>query len=244
MFMLSLALLQSPAAPMAFAANDDEPTDLEESDADKGGKKHKTTSTSAKKDAQVREIVRGFYAKANVGGALWVLPPFSQSISSGTLVMLGVGDDFVDSEHLSMAWEVGLAQGLHNGIDNDGDNVADGCLSGGACTEGDLRTYTLQANYEISTYVTRRVGIGARVGGGVMYSPLLMNRDYFNQNVLPMYGGQASLQGSPVPMAFGGPTIEYYTKLSHFSVGVDVDAAYYIGWSLAINASGALKYTF
>lgn len=240
MFMLSLALLQSPAAPVAYASDDDESSDLEESDADKGKKR----KTSSKKQQQVREIVRGFYAKTNVGGALWILPPFSQSISSGTLVSLGIGQDFVDNERSSMAWELSLAQGLHNGIDNDGDGVSDGCFSGGACTEGDLRTYTVQLNYEISTYLTRRFGLGARVGGGAMYSPLLMDSDFYTNNVLPAYGGQPGLANGFAPMVFGGPTIEYYTKLSHFSVGVDVDAAYYIGWSLAINAAGTLKYTF
>ena len=43
---------------------------------------------------------------------------------------------------------------------------------------------------------------------------------------------------------FAGPTFEYYTKLSHFSVGVDVDVVYGIGWDLGLNATGALKYTF
>lgn len=248
MFMLSLALLQSPAASVAFASDDDESSDLEESDEDKGKKR----KSSSKKQTQVREITRGFYAKTDVGVAFFVLPPFSQSISSGTLVSLSLGQDFVDNERSSMAWEVALSQGLHNGIDVDNQEitVVDGCvnpedLSGrGACTEGDLRTYTLQLNYEASTYLTRRVGIGLRVGGGVMYSPLLMDSAYYTDTVLPEYQGQAGIANAIVPMVFGGPTLEYYTKLSHFSVGIDVDAAYYIGWSLAVNAAGTLKYTF
>lgn len=240
MFMLSLALLQSPAASVAFASDDDESSDLEESEEDKG-KKRKSTS---KKQTQVREITRGFYAKADVGVAAFVLPPFSQSISSGTLVSLSLGQDFVDTERLSMAWEVALAQGLHNGIETQVEFVPDGCLTGGACTEGDLRTYTLQLNYEVSTYVTRRVGVGLRAGGGLMYSPLLMDSEYYATTVVPLYGGQAGISNAFVPMVFGGPTLEYYTKLSHFSVGIDVDAAYYIGWSLAVNAAGTLKYTF
>jgi hypothetical protein len=42
----------------------------------------------------------------------------------------------------------------------------------------------------------------------------------------------------------GGPTFEYYTKLSHFSAGIDVDVFYAIGFDLGLNATGNLKYTF
>ena len=150
MFMLSLALLQSPA-PVYAASVDDEPSDLEESDQDKG----KKSKSSSKKAQQVREIVRGVYAKANAGVAAYLLPPFSQSVSSGTLVSLGIGQDFVDNERSSMAWEIDLVQGLHNGVDYQTQAQA-GCGSGAPCTEGDLRTYALTVNYEYSAYVTRR----------------------------------------------------------------------------------------
>lgn len=239
MFMLSLALLQSPVSAYA-ASDDDEPTDLEESDADKGRKSKKSSS---KKQQAVREIVRGVYAKANAGVAAYVLPPFSAAVSSGTLVSLSIGQDFVDNERSSMAWEIGLVQGLHNGADFYTQGQA-GCGVNAPCTEGDLRTYALTVNYEYSAYVTRRVGIGARIGGGVMYSPLLMNPEFYATDVLPVFGGDPGLHNSPKPIVFAGPTIEYYTKLSHFSLGLDVDVSYGIGWSLAVNASGALKYTF
>ena len=38
--------------------------------------------------------------------------------------------------------------------------------------------------------------------------------------------------------------IEYYTKLSHFSVGADIDVLYMLGLDLALNPTGYLKYTF
>ena len=213
MFMLSLALLQSPV-PAYASSDDDEPTDLEESDADKGRKSHK----SSKKQQAVREIVRGFYAMANAGVAAYVLPPFSQAVSSGTLVSLGVGQDFVDNERSSMAWEIDLQQGLHNGADFYTQSQA-GCGVGAPCTEGDLRTYALTLNYEYSAYVSRRLGLGVRVGGGVLYSPLLMNPTFYQSDVLTEFGGDPGLHNSPKPVVFGGPTIEYYTKLSHFSIG-------------------------
>jgi hypothetical protein len=41
-----------------------------------------------------------------------------------------------------------------------------------------------------------------------------------------------------------GPTIEYYTKLSHFSVGMDLDVTYVLNFDLGISPLGYLKYTF
>ncbi len=242
MFMLSLALLQSPV--VAFAADDDEDSYLEEGDEDKG----KKSKSKSKKETQVREIVRGPYAKANAGVAAFLLPPWSGAVSAGTLVSLAGGYDFVDNERSSMAFEVALAQGLHNGLawecQADPDTIS-GCPAGlYPLTEGDLRTYTGMVNFEYSAYLSRRLGIGARLGGGVMWSPLLMDKDFYNSDVVPAYGGDPGLHNSIVPMVFGGPTFEYYTKLSHFSLGVDIDVAYYIGWSLAVNGSGSLKYTF
>ena len=63
-------------------------------------------------------------------------------------------------------------------------------------------------------------------------------------DIVDQIGGDPGMQNSPKPVVFGGPTFEYYTKLSHFSVGVDVDVFYGIGWDLGLNGSGALKYTF
>ena len=46
------------------------------------------------------------------------------------------------------------------------------------------------------------------------------------------------------PVVIGGPTIEYYTKLSHFSVGADIDATYAVGFDLGLSATATIKYTF
>ena len=41
--------------------------------------------------------------------------------------------------------------------------------------------------------------------------------------VFPAFGNSLPVHQSPHPVFFGGPTVEYYTKLSHFSVGLDAD---------------------
>ena len=45
-------------------------------------------------------------------------------------------------------------------------------------------------------------------------------------------------------MVLGGPAFEYYSKLAHFSVGLDADIFYAIGFDLGANAIGYMKYTF
>lgn len=234
---LALALMAALVVPTVAHAQDDEGYTEEEEGG--GGKKKRGQAPG-----QVREIARGFYAKTNVGAAAY-LGGFSQFVNAGTFVGVAVGQDFVDNEKQSMAWEIALQQGLHNGMDIFTQDALAGC-GAAPCTQGDLRTYTLAANYEFSYYVTRRVGIGARVGAGVLYSPLFIHEAAYEEQVVNGIAGGENLSwhNSPKPVVFGGPTVEYYTKLSHFSVGLDVDVFYGIGWDMGLNASGALKYTF
>jgi hypothetical protein len=243
---LSASLLSSPLIiSSAFAQDEDEGDFLDESSTKE--KKLSRAAKAAQDDAgTIREINRGFYGKASAGVSAYLLN-FSRSVDAGTNVTLAVGQDFVDTEKQSMAWEVAIGQGVHNGAAWY-EQAAYGCQTLGTgsepCTEGDLRTYTVQANYEISFYPVRRFGIGARVGAGVLYSPLLIEPTAYGDEVLDEYGGDPGLHNSPKPIVFAGPTFEYYTKLSHFSIGVDIDIMYGIGWDLALNGTGSLKYTF
>ena len=195
-------------------------------------------------EREVREITRGTYAKSNVGGALYV-GPRSKYIRPGTSLGLAFGKDFVDQERTSMAWEVFFNQGIHNGTYYDS-QAADGCVSTNTCTQGDMRTYTVGALFEWSTYPVRRFGIGVRGGGGLLLSPLLMDPTYWQEQVVNgAFGGyDPGIHSTPHPVVMGGPTFEYYTKLAHFSAGADVDAFYALGFDIGISITGALKYTF
>ncbi|MDP2312109.1 MAG: adventurous gliding motility protein CglE [Pseudomonadota bacterium] len=243
---LSASLLSSPLFVSAAYAQDEEEEDFLEEGSDSKKKKSKSSGGGVEDAGAIREINRGFYAKASAGVNSYLLN-FSRSVNAGTNVTLAIGQDFVDTEKQSMAWEVGIGQGVHNGAAWY-EQAAYGCYTLGTgsepCTEGDLRTYTLQANYEISFYPVRRIGIGARVGAGVLYSPLLIEPNAYIEDVVDEFGADPGLHNSPKPIVFAGPTFEYYTKLSHFSIGVDVDIVYGIGWDLGLNGTGSLKYTF
>lgn len=191
---------------------------------------------------QVREIARGYYLKSDIGSTIYLLT-YSGLLSGVMTVDLAVGSDFIDNEKNSVSWEVIFSQSLLNGPKWD---VQPTVLPSNQFIQGDLHTFSGLAAVEASVYPTRRFGVGGRVGGGVMVAPLLINPDEYNTTVATAWGGVLSpVHGSPMPVIMGGPTIEYYTKLSHFSVGLDVDAQYVIGLNdLGIVPKGYMKYTF
>lgn len=238
--LLRLSLLGMISVGSALAQD---PTDLDSTDEKKG------SAADRARSGPVREINRGLFMKANVGGAFF-LGSLSSALSAGTSTSVSVGQDFLDRERTSMAWEFAVQQGVHQGAD-----YLTQAQAGGPFIQGDSRTYTIAALLEWNTYPARRWGVGARAGAGVMIAPLLMQKDYYGTGTAPPGLGRTILQewglaadpgyhNSPHPTLIGGPNIEYYTKLSHFSVGLDVDVFYAIGFDLGASATGNMKYTF
>ncbi len=194
----------------------------------------------------IREVVRGYYLKADIGTTIYMNTyPIRRETGQGLLagvmsLNLGLGSDFIDKERFSAAWEVQFGQGLFNGPLLDEVKSLPGLK-----LEGDIHTLSATAAIEVSTYLTRRFSIGVRGGGGVMVVPLLMDEAYYQSevvNVVPSTG--ATVHDGPLPMVLGGPTIEYYTKLSHFSIGADADAQIIIPHAIGAVYTGYLKYTF
>jgi hypothetical protein len=246
--LLLSAALTLTALAYSSDANAQDYEDLDSEGEGGEAKKKKARKQRQLQTGPVREIVKGTYAKSSVGGAVY-LGSFAGFVNPGTSVGLSVGHDFVDQEAVSMAAELMFFQGIHNGCYYE--LQAEGLCPNapgqvGPLIQGDLRTYTLAAVYEASFYPARRFGLGIRAGGGIMFSPLLMNEDYFNEEVVVgAWGGQnPGYHGAPHPVVMGGPTFEYYTKLSHFSVGFDADVFYGIGFDLGTSLTAYLKYTF
>ncbi len=240
-------------APEAFA------DDMEDLDGDTKPKKKKKAAPSEeegdekkkpKREEVVREIERGLYAKANVGTTAYVLAMrgFSNvaALKPGTTLALSVGQDFVDRAGLSMAWEVAFSQSVHNGMrwEDNSYAITHGELPVNGAVQGDTRTFALLANYEISGYPSRRLGIGARVGAGILFAPLIMGKEAYERDVAPAFTFDLAIHKQPHPVFFAGPTIEYYTKLSHFSLGLDIDVGYTIGVDLGFSGTGYMKYSF
>lgn len=242
--LVSLAIA-APAVMTSSAAQAQDVIDIDSGDPKEDKKKKRVRGT----DEIVREIERGFYLKANAGLATYLLrygaqPAGGNLIRAGSVVAISVGNDFVDEPNRSMAWDLQFYQGVHNGMPFD-QQVPNG-VSPTDHLQGDIRAFAFLASYEFSAYPTRRLGIGFRAGAGVMFLPLLMPRQYYDTIVRPEWGNaNPNIHSTPHFPVFAGPTIEYYTKLSHFSLGVDVDGTFVVGMNdLGINATGFMKYTF
>ena len=226
-----LLSLVATMAPLTAVAQDYEDYGDEASD-----------SETPKKRA-VREIVKGMYAKTNVGVGMY-LGTYSDWLQPGTSVAVAFGQDFYDQENMSMAWEVTFFQGINNGADYE-TQAAAGCYELGNCIQGDVRVYTIAGLYEFSIYPTRRLGIGIRAGGGLSFTPLLMDEGEYETTVVKEWNNtRPTVHDQAHPVVIGGPTLEYYTKLSHFSVGIDVDVSYAVGFDLGLSTTGTVKYTF
>ena len=237
----SIGIIATVAALSLSSTAEAQDLDLDSTEEKKKKRTKKVKSVEFERD--VREIERGMYSKANVGATIFVLDhrsPFTAPVNS---VALSFGDDFVDRESLSMAWEVSFLQTVHNGLSY---TEQSGVLLDQFLFQGDTRGFALMGAYEVSKYPTRRLGIGFRVTAGVMGMPVLMDQTYFNNTVVPQTW---RLEFSPnhqrayFPIG-GGPTLEYYTKLAHFSVGTDIDVLYIVGWDLGIQPTAYMKYTF
>ncbi len=192
----------------------------------------------------VREVERGTYLKAGIGTQQYIAT-YGGIVRPVIGTALAVGSDVVDNENLSVAVEFALTQSLQNGPKRD--ELA--LLPPQNYIQGDIHTFATVVLGEVSFYPTKRFGLGMRAGGGVMFVPLLMESAAYDQSVVVEEWGLAPGSGSllhqgPLPVVAGGPTIEYYTKLSHFSIGADIDVYYVINFDLAVAPAGYVKYTF
>jgi len=256
--MLSFVLLFAFTWSSPVQAADIEDLDKEsEEEANKKSNK-KTKKERRDRVAQlekeiVREVERGFFIKTGIGTASYLDkyaagPSWPALIRPGTVLAVSFGNDFLDLEKSSMAWEVSFYQGVHNGLRYDEQAYYDvDSTAPDRLVQGDTHTFGLLAGGEYSLYPTRRIGIGFRAFGGVIFAPVLMWRESYELDVVSGTWGQSFAPGiheQPHPIFGGGPTLEYYTKLSHFSIGADLDITYTLGLDLGFTGAGYFKYSF
>jgi hypothetical protein len=235
--LLALSLTMLPHVARAQSSGD---LDMDEED---GGSRAETRRKDPA-NVVVREIERGPYLKANAGTTAYI-GARAGLLRPGTTLDLTFGYDVVDKTKASASVELNFYQGMHNAKFSDYSEIAG--AQPNQLIEGDVHVFGLFVGAEGSYYPVRRFGIGGHAGGGVAFVPLLMNRQYYDTDVIPTWGGAAftpAVHQGPKPAIYVGPTIEYYTKLSHFSIGVDADFIYVIGLDYGISATGYFKYSF
>ncbi len=173
-----------------------------------------------------QEVERGFYLGVTAGPWLIVNPPATgtskQPASLGQMAVVEMGMDI--GERLSLGVFV---MGTSNRAGSEYTGKSGGLASGdfSAIAPGAIvRANLLGFN---DSQDVKRTWIYVRAGAGVMlFSPRLLIPD-------------------AEVLVFGGPGVEYYTRLRHFSVGIEVSAAMMLtNASVGFAITPNLRYAF
>lgn len=260
---LLLASLIAVAVPTAAWADEDE----DEGGAEEGGEEEGEESEESESEAEARaeeeeradraraqaeakkrrraprEVIKGFYGKANIGAIIWVPPISNYTSTVGTEIHVSLGYDIIDKLNFTLSLQGTFFQLVTNG---------DGSFGGIASPiQGDFRIFggvaALRLGPNFGGKKVKRANLAIQIGGGVGASPLLVPKEGTNYATgASIYGGL--MQDGAVGIITPGIGVEYYTKLSHFSVGLDLTGDIFIGSNsqiaVGIGITGALKYTF
>jgi hypothetical protein len=172
------------------------------------------------------EIERGLYFGVQ-GGAFFILnPPADEGgvrpFSSGQVAQVEVGVDL--GERLSLG---AFVLGAVNRAGSDYVGKSGGAASGDFSTLAFGGTARVHLKGFADSQEVQRLFIYARAGAGLaMFSPKLL------------------LPESDI-LVFAGPGVEYYTRLRHFSVGVEVTGNYLVSaGSIGFAVTPNLRYAF
>jgi len=235
--LLLLCLCAAPAllVPVDAQARRGDDDDLLEENSGRRGSRGKGVPTA-------REVVHGFYFKANYGALIW-FGRVGAYASPGTAAAFEFGYDVVDQLGMTVTITGTFYQGINNGITYT-EAVDNGIADGGVHpVQGDFRSIGGLAGARIGfnpgKRKVRRWTIAVIAKGGVYFSPSLRYEGD---------GDAGTLQTSPGGMIVPGVGFEHFTRLSHFSLGVDVQVPLVVGtpagFAAGIDITGFLKYTF
>ncbi len=174
----------------------------------------------------VDEVERGFYVGVNAGAHYFANAPAPaganrpSSLGQQAQVELGV----VIGSHLGVGF---FLTGTANKFGSDYRGHSGGLASGdvSALIPGAVvRIHALGFN---DSHGVKRLWLYARGGAGYAM--------FFPRQLLP----ESEI------MVFAGPGLEYYTKLRHFSVGIELTGSYLVGsGAMGISVTPNLRYAF
>lgn len=174
------------------------------------------------------EIERGLYFGVAAGPWFVLNPPASagqpRPFSPGQMAQVEVGFDFGDRASLGL-FVMGSAN--RAGAEYLGKSDPPGTASGDFFSLAPGATARVNLVGFNDSQDVRRTWLYARVGGAyAMFSPKALLPD-------------------PDVLVFAGPGVEYYTRLRHFSIGIDVTGAYMVkSGALGFAISPSLRYAF
>jgi hypothetical protein len=246
---------EEPEEEGSMDEEDNKPSgvDLDREEETARARRQRETQEGRKK-RPVREIVKGAYLKVNLGPLFWLPAMSNFTNTTGTEMDFSFGYDVVDTLGFTLSIEGSFFQVITNGHGVSMDPQSDP-RAANSPIQGDFRifggTASVRAAANIGGRRVKRFSISGHGGGGVGYSPALV--DLTNPEVVARItfanseGARYIMQDRPLGLIQGGLGLEYYTRLSHFSVGLDIDFNVILGgpivaMGLATNAFA--KYTF
>ena len=220
--------------PPVFSPTNAQARDDEEEFEEEG--RRQSSRRGAKQNQQAREVVHGFYIKATYGTILW-FAELGANTSPGTCASFELGYDIVDQLNMTVSVTGTFFQGINNGITGSAEEMGTGI------TQGDFRSIGGLAGARIGfnpgKRTVRRWTIAVDIKGGVYCSPSL--RDEGDELA-------GRLQASPGGLIQPGLGFEHFTRLSHFSLGLDLHVPLIVGtpagFIAGLDVAGFLKYTF
>lgn len=231
--LLSLPLL-APASSWAQEEGEESFDDVEGEEITKPTEKQVSEEQSALKD-----VVHGVYVQAMMTDTAFLgitqlapeVGPVGDYTNWGLGLRTALGVDVLDQPRFGLALELAYYQAAFNGY-----GPADAV---GSPIQGDFRSHTVQvaARPAIVLSKNRRWSLYGKVSGGAFRSEVLTD---------PATHPVAGVHGTFKPFGGAALGLEYYSKLSHFSVTfVEAELLYILGFdaSLGVNFVG-LKYTF
>ncbi len=191
------------------------------------------------------EVARGFFVQTDPGVFDYLgriqqpdyLYSFGDALSMGPAFRLHVGADLITRERFGVSAQATFWQVVNN-LSYDPNS---GIISP---AQGDTRSFL----YEVAVRPTLLLGSSGRLN---VYGRVGLGVGFLQQAVeevreAGVYYGSFEKGLVPKPFFSGGAGIEYYTRLSHFSVTlVEVNALYMTGVDIGLGISFlGLKYTF
>lgn len=219
------------------------PAHAQSPDLDDTGRARGRRAEGPASELVVREIERGVFLKANAGSTILV-GPRRALLKAGTTLDLTIGMDVLDKLKASAGWEIVISQSIHNATFASYEDLPGSGIPEQFFVQGDTYMLGLMVGGGGQYYPVRRLGIGGRGGVGIAYLPLLIERTAYANDVVPTWGADPRLYNNVKVMFQAGPSLEYFTKLSHFSLGLNVDFVYVLGFDYGIKATGFFKYSF
>ncbi len=247
LFLLLLGVALCAPTSVAWAQDDPEEEDDDDDDIDRDRRESPRARQQKKARKRiVREVVKGFYAKLNFGPLIWLPSISTWAGSTGTAFDVSLGGDVIDQLGFTLSVEGSFFQVVANA----GPNAGVGVLPGSPI-QGDFRVLGgiigIRGGPNLGGKRVKRLSIAGHAGGGVGYSPVLidMESSTVQNNIAAPYG--FIMQGRPLGIVQAGLGVEYYTRLAHFSLGLDIDYDLILGGPVTAMGLGIdifVKYTF